>query len=84
MFGDEWSDPVIVPSLAITALRSFVNAYETLDNVIVMHQLHRLLEIPALEDLGFGFHDWEVAVSAKRAGQVKEWLERGFRPMGGS
>jgi hypothetical protein len=74
MLGDEWSDPGTVPSLAINALSSSVNAYETLENIIAMQQLHKLLEIPALEELEFGFHDWEVAVSEDRARQVKEWL----------
>ncbi|KAL5117884.1 hypothetical protein ACEQ8H_004202 [Pleosporales sp. CAS-2024a] len=82
MLGDEYSDPGTVPSLAISSLSSSVNAYETLDNIILMHQLHRLLDIPELRLLEFGFHDWEHQVSCDRARQVKEWLKVKFHAKG--
>jgi hypothetical protein len=82
MFGDEYSDPGTVPSLAISSLSSHVNAYESLDNIIIIHQLHRLLEIPNLEVLEFGFHDWELGVSSHRARQVKEWFKAKFQARG--
>ncbi|KAH7398534.1 hypothetical protein BKA66DRAFT_437583 [Pyrenochaeta sp. MPI-SDFR-AT-0127] len=82
MFGDEYSDPGIVPSLAIRSLSSAYNAYESLDNIVLMHQLHKLVDIPKLERLYFGFHDWEQPVSMDRARQVTEWLGVKFRAQG--
>lgn len=82
MLGDEFADPGTVPSLAISSLSSSVNAYESLDNIILMHQLHRLLKIPRLERLDFGFHDWETPLSNHRARQVMEWLRVKFRAQG--
>jgi|TARA_R110002003_G_scaffold232_12_gene16819 hypothetical protein len=82
MLGDEFSDPVTVPSLAIKSLSSSVNAYESLDNIILIHQLRKLTDIPKLELLEFGFHDWEQPISCDRARQVKEWLKVKFRAKG--
>jgi hypothetical protein len=82
MLGDEWSDPGTVPSLAISSLSSSVNAYETLENIILIHQLHRLVDLPKLQVLEFGFHDWESSVSSDRARQVKEWLRVKFHAKG--
>jgi hypothetical protein len=82
MLGDEYSDPGTIPSLAISSLSSSVNAYESLDNIILMHQLHRLLDIPSLQLLEFGFHDWEQPISSDRARQVKEWLKVKFQAKG--
>jgi hypothetical protein len=82
MLGDEYSDPGTIPSLAISSLSSSVNAYESLDNIISMHQLHKLIVIPKLELLEFGFHDWEQPVSCDRARQVKEWLKVKFQARG--
>jgi hypothetical protein len=82
MLGDEYSDPGTIPSLAISSLSSSVNAYESLDNIILMHQLHKLIDIPRLELLEFGFHDWEQPVSCDRARQVKEWLTVKFQNKG--
>ncbi|KAF2828953.1 hypothetical protein CC86DRAFT_368104 [Ophiobolus disseminans] len=82
MLGDEYSDPGTVPSLAISSLSSSVNAYENLDNIILMHQLHKLTDLPSLEVLEFGFHDWEQPMSHDRARQVKEWLDVKFRARG--
>ena len=82
MLGDEYSDPGTVPSLAISSLSSSANAYESLDNIILMHQLHRLVDIPNLKVLEFGFHDWEQPMSHDRARQVKEWLNVKFRAKG--
>jgi hypothetical protein len=84
MFGDEYSDPGTVPSLATTSLSSVVNAYECFDNILLMHQLHRLIEIPNLETLEFGFHNWEQPFSSNRARQVKEWLTVKFQAKGKS
>jgi hypothetical protein len=82
MLGDEFSNPGTIPSLAISSLSSSVNAYESLDNIIVIHQLHRLVEIPNLELLEFGFHDWEERISSDRARQIKEWLKVKFQAKG--
>jgi hypothetical protein len=82
MLGDEYSGAGDVPSLAISSLSSLANAYDSLDNIILMHQLHRLLEIPMLEVLEFGFHDWAQPVSCDRARQVKEWLKGKFQGKG--
>jgi hypothetical protein len=82
MLGDEFSDPGTVPSLAIKSLSSSVNAYESLDNIILIHQLRKLTDIPKLELLEFGFHDWEQPISCDRARQVKEWLKVKFRAKG--
>jgi hypothetical protein len=82
MLGDEFSDPGTVPSLAISSLSSSVNAYESLDNILLIHQLHRLVNLPRLELLEFGFHDWEQPVSGDRARQVKEWLKVKFQAHG--
>jgi hypothetical protein len=82
MLGDEYSDPGTVPSLAISSLSSSVNAYESLENIILMHQLHRCIDIPNLEVLEFGFHDWEQPMSHDRARQVKEWLDVKFKAKG--
>jgi hypothetical protein len=78
MLGDEYADAGTVPSLAISSLSSSVNAYESLDNIIMMHQLHKLAEISSLQVLEFGFHDWEQPMSHDRARQVKEWLSVKF------
>jgi hypothetical protein len=82
MLGDEYSSPGNIPSLAITSLSTSANAYDSLDNIILMHQLHKLVEIPRLEVLEFGFHDWEQPISCDRARQVKEWLGVKFRARG--
>ncbi|KAF2129320.1 hypothetical protein P153DRAFT_366731 [Dothidotthia symphoricarpi CBS 119687] len=82
MFGDEYSDPGTVPSLAIESLSSAANAYDTLENIVVMHQLHRYIEIPKLERMDFGFHDWQGDVSCERARQVMEWLRVKFHAKG--
>jgi hypothetical protein len=82
MLGDEYSDPGTVPSLAFSSLSSSVNAYESLDNIILIHQLHRLVDIPNLELLEFGFHDWEERISNDRARQIKEWLKVKFQAKG--
>jgi hypothetical protein len=82
MLGDEYSDPGTIPSLAISSLSSSVNAYESLDNIILMHQLHKLIDVPKLELLEFGFHDWEQPISCDRARQVKEWLKVKFKAKG--
>lgn len=74
MFGDEFADPGMVPSLSIKSLSISVNAYESLDNIILIHQLHKLLQIPKLKRLDFGFHDWKHPMSNERARQVKAWL----------
>jgi hypothetical protein len=82
MLGDEYSEAGDVPSLAISSLTSFANEYDSLDNIILMHQLHRLLDLPKLEVLEFGFHDWAQPVSCNRARQVKEWLKSKFQAKG--
>lgn len=82
MLGDEYSDPGTVPSLAIKSLSSAVNAYESLDNIILMHQLYRFVELPRLQRLYFGFHDWQGEMSYDRARQVMEWLRVKFRAKG--
>lgn len=82
MLGDPNSAPSTFPSLAISQLSSSANAYESLDNIIIMHRLHRLFEIPSLKVLEFGFHDWEQMISHDRARQVKEWLNIKFRAQG--
>lgn len=74
MLGDEFSEPGTVPSLSMKALSSSLNAYDSFDHIILVYQLHRLLDIPKLARLEFGFHDWEQPVSVERARQVKEWL----------
>ncbi|CAO2654973.1 Nn.00g117060.m01.CDS01 [Neocucurbitaria sp. VM-36] len=80
MFGD--ADPGTIPSSAIDSLISSVNAYESLDNIISMHQLYRLVQVPHLERLHFGFHDWEQPISIDRARQVMEWLRIEFQAKG--
>ncbi|KAH7395270.1 hypothetical protein DE146DRAFT_616173 [Phaeosphaeria sp. MPI-PUGE-AT-0046c] len=82
MLGDEYSDPGDVPSLALSPLSSAINAYENIDNIILMYQLHRLFEIPNLEVLEFGFHNWEQPVSSHRARQVKQWFVSKFQARG--
>ncbi|KAH7069085.1 hypothetical protein BKA63DRAFT_100932 [Paraphoma chrysanthemicola] len=82
MLGDEFADPGTIPSLAIKSLSRSANVYETLDNIILMHQLLRLTDIPRLELLEFGFHDWEQPISFDRARQVKEWLKVKFEAKG--
>jgi hypothetical protein len=84
MLGDEYSDPGNVPSMALSTLSSAINAYENLDNIILMYQLHRLIEIPNLEVLEFGFHNWELPVSSIRARQVKQWFVSKFQAKGRS
>ncbi|KAJ4368386.1 hypothetical protein N0V83_006743 [Neocucurbitaria cava] len=79
MFGDEYAHPGTVPTLAIKSLSSSVNAYESLDNIIAMHQLYRLVDIPKLKGLHFGFHDWDSKVSNDRARQVMAWLRAKFQ-----
>jgi hypothetical protein len=81
MIGNEHSDPGTVPSLAISSLSSSANAYESLDNIVLMHKLSQLVETPELQVLEFGFHDWEP-MSHDRARQVKEWLSVKFRAKG--
>jgi len=82
MLGDEYADAGTVPSLAISSLSSSVNAYESLDNIILMHQLHKLADIPTLRVLEFGFHDWEQPMSHDRARQIKNWLGVKFEAKG--
>lgn len=82
MLGDEYSSPGSVPSFAITSLSTSANAYDSLDNIILMHQLHKLVDIPKLNVLEFGFHDWEQPASCDRARQVKEWLKVKFQVRG--
>ncbi|KAF2027696.1 hypothetical protein EK21DRAFT_102393 [Setomelanomma holmii] len=82
MFGDEYSNPGTVPSMAIKPLSSSANVYENLDNIILMHQLRKLTEVTNLELLEFGFHDWDQPISFDRARQVKEWLRVKFRAKG--
>ena len=82
MLGDEYSEAGDVPSLGISSLSSLANAYDSLDNIILMHQLHRLLDIPKLKILEFGFHDWAQPVSSVRARQVKEWLKSKLQAKG--
>jgi hypothetical protein len=82
MFGDEHSDSGTILSLSIRSHSSSVNANESLDNIILIHQIHRILEIPNLELLEFGFHDWEHQISYGRAAQIKEWLQVKFRAKG--
>lgn len=74
MFGDEYSDPGIVPSLALSSLSSAINAYESFDNVLLIHQLHRIAELPRLEVFEYGFHDWEEPVCGARERQITEWI----------
>lgn len=82
MFGDEFSDPGMVPSLAISSLSSTINAYESFENLLLMHQLHRVVALPKLEVLEFGFHDWLEPVSGARERQIEEWLRMKFRGRG--
>ncbi|KAF1919950.1 hypothetical protein BDU57DRAFT_585973 [Ampelomyces quisqualis] len=82
MFGDEFSDPGIVPSLAISSLSSAINAYESFDNVLLIHQLYRIVELPNLEVLEYGFHDWDEPVSGARERQITEWFGIKFRGKG--
>lgn len=82
MLGDEYSDPGNVPSLALSPLSTAINAYENLDNIILMYQLHQLIDIPNLEVLEFGFHNWEQPVSSYRARQVKQWFVSKFQARG--
>jgi hypothetical protein len=82
MFGDEFSDPGMVPSLAISSLSSAINAYESFDNVLLMRQFHRIIELPKLEVFEFGFHDWEEPVSWPKERQIEEWLGMKCREKG--
>lgn len=82
MFGDEYSNPGTIPSLAIKSLGSSYTVHESLDDIIITYQLRRLLEVPKLERLDFGFHDWEQPISLHRAREMTEWLDAKFRAQG--
>lgn len=82
MFGDEFSNTGMLSSLSMMGYSGAMNAYESIDNFMLKYQLHRLLELPKLETLDFGFHDWVQPVSTERARYMKDWLTEEFRARG--